>query len=123
MEAATPTDREKEDEEETTKPTALDFLFNEERQVENWKKQLDIYISEPEIGHNLGPLLWWKTHMDKYCTMKSLVQKYLSIPTTSASSERTFSSAGNIVTAKRSCLLPENVKILTFLYQNRRLMM
>ena len=88
MEAATSTDREKEDEEKTPKPTALDFLFNEARQVENWKKQLDMYTPEPEIGHNLGPLLWWKTHMDKYSTMKSLVQKYLSIPATSASSER-----------------------------------
>lgn len=63
IEAATPTDREEGDEEKTPKPTALDFLFNKERQEENGKKQLDMYISEPEIGHNLEPLLWWKTHV------------------------------------------------------------
>ena len=56
----------------------------------------------------------------KYSILSSLAKKYLSIPATSVSSERCFSTAGNIVTAKRSCLLPKNVDMLIFLYQNRK---
>ena len=41
-----------------------------------------------------------------------------SITVTSVPSERLFSSTGNLVSNKRSCLLPENVDKLLFLYEN-----
>ena len=47
-----------------------------------------------------------------------MARKYLRIPGTSVPSECAFSTAGNVVNAKRSCLLPENTNILTFLAQN-----
>ena len=37
---------------------------------------------------------------------------------TSVPSERLFSVAGNIVSAKRAALLPENVEKLVFLHEN-----
>ena len=43
---------------------------------------------------------------------------HICIPATSVPSERAFSTGGNIVNAKHSCLLPENTNMLTFLAQN-----
>lgn len=104
---------------ETPEVTALDFLFGEEAVSQNWKTQLESYVAEPQIGHNLDPLTWWKNHKEKYPDLLKLAHQYLGIPATSASSERTFSTAGNIVSPKRASLLPENINLLTFLYNNR----
>lgn len=98
--------------------TALDFLFQAETNRKDSNYQFHLYVSEAQISHNLDPIIWWKNHKEKYPALYKLALKYLSIPATSAVSERTFSTAGNIVTAKRSCLSPENVNMLTFLYQN-----
>ncbi|CAI6357053.1 unnamed protein product [Macrosiphum euphorbiae] len=78
------------------------------------------YLSEPQLRFDLNPLEWWRTREEKYPAIATIAKKYLAIPSTSASSERCFSTAGNIVTPKRSCLLPENVDMLVFLYQNRK---
>ena len=43
---------------------------------------------------------------------------YVHIQATSVPAERAFSSAGNIITAKRLCLLPDSVEMLTFLAAN-----
>jgi hypothetical protein len=48
-----------------------------------------------------------------------LDEMYLGIPATSASLEPVFSTAGNTVTSKQSCLLPENVNLLVFLHKNK----
>ena len=47
-----------------------------------------------------------------------MTRKYLCITATSVLSEQLFSTAGNIVTAKRGALLPENVEKLIFLHDN-----
>ena len=47
-----------------------------------------------------------------------MAQKYLGVVATSVPSERLFSTAGNVVTAKRSTLEPENVEKLVFLHDN-----
>jgi len=79
------------------------------------------YLSEPQLRFDLNSLEWWRTRENKYTAIAAIAKKYLAIPSTSASSERCFSTAGNIVTPKRKCLLPENVDMLVFLYQNRKL--
>jgi len=61
---------------------------------------------------------WWKNYCTQLPLLATLARKYLCIPATSVPSERAFSTAGNIVNAKRSCLLPENTNMLTFLAQN-----
>ncbi|CAI6370221.1 unnamed protein product [Macrosiphum euphorbiae] len=78
------------------------------------------YLSEPQLRFDLNPLEWWRTREEKYPAIATIAKKYLAIPSTSAI-QRCFSTAGNIVTPKRSCLLPENVDMLVFLYQNRKL--
>ena len=54
--------------------------------------------------------------------MAELARKYLCIPATSASAKRVFLAPGNIVTSERNCLLPENVKLVVFLYQNQKIL-
>ncbi|KAE9522596.1 hypothetical protein AGLY_017018 [Aphis glycines] len=85
------------------------------------KTLLDDEIQKPQLRFDLNPLEWWRIREEKYPAIATIAKKYLAIPFTSASSERCFSTAGNIVNPKRSCLLPENVDILVFLYQNRKL--
>jgi len=51
--------------------------------------------------------------------LAKLAKKYLPIPATSVPCERLFSTAGNIVNKKRSCLTPENVCKLVMLTENQ----
>ena len=64
------------------------------------------------------PLVWWKTYESQLPLLAKLARKYLCIPATSVPSERSFSTSGHIVNAKRACLLPENVDMLVFLAHN-----
>ncbi|KYQ58113.1 Zinc finger BED domain-containing protein 1, partial [Trachymyrmex zeteki] len=82
------------------------------------ESQLQAYLTKPQLRFNLDYLKWWKARADRFPILSNLARKYLCIPATSANSERTFFTAGNIVTPKRS-LFPENVNMLVFLYQNR----
>ena len=63
-------------------------------------------------------LLWWKNYHSQFPLLAKMARKYLCIPATSVPSERAFSTAGHVVNAKRSCLLPENVNMLVFLAHN-----
>lgn len=58
------------------------------------------------------PLEWWKVNQSAFAPMHDLALKYLSCPATSVPSERLFSKAGNIISKKRSSLLPENANKL-----------
>ncbi|KAK9528502.1 hypothetical protein VZT92_012656 [Zoarces viviparus] len=67
------------------------------------------------------PLVWWKSNECKYPHIAMMARRYLAVPGTLVPSERVFSTAGDIVTAKRSTLSPENVDILIFLKKNLKL--
>lgn len=104
--------------EEGAKATALSILFPEDSQVGCSMSELDNYAQEQAIKKYNCPLTWWQTHQDTYPKLSLLARKYLSIPATSTPSERIFSTAGNIVSAKRNCLDPKNVNKLIFLNFN-----
>lgn len=66
------------------------------------------YIKEPV--HTFTDVnKWWCEHAKVFPNLFRLFVKLSCVPATSASSERTFSTAGNVITDKRSLLLPENV--------------
>jgi len=101
----------------------LQFLFShEENNTNKASVQYQNYLGEPQLRYNLCPFEWWNSHEKKYPFIAQIAKKYLCIPATSVSSERCFSTAGNVVTSKRSCLSTENVNLLVFLYQNRQLL-
>nr|XP_054593369.1 E3 SUMO-protein ligase ZBED1-like [Nothobranchius furzeri] len=62
-------------------------------------------------------LQWWKEQQD-LPLLSSLAKRYLCIPATSVASERVFSTAGDIVSTKRSLLKHEHVDQLIFLKKN-----
>ena len=80
------------------------------------KKEIDHYKTEEPVIEN--PLEWWKKNKERFPGLATLAKRYLAITATSVPSERAFSLAGHIVNAKRSCLLPENVRMLLFLAEN-----
>jgi hypothetical protein len=61
---------------------------------------------------------WWQQNENEFPRLAKLAKKYLSIPSTSVSSERIFLTAGNLITKKRSALNPYLVNKLVFLKKN-----
>jgi hypothetical protein len=80
--------------------------------------EMSRYLSAPEVALSADPLQWWSIQAPAYPRLAKLARKYLCICGTSSSSERLFSVAGNIVTAKRSLLKPHKVDMLVFLANN-----
>ncbi|KAM3842884.1 E3 SUMO-protein ligase ZBED1-like [Diretmus argenteus] len=85
------------------------------------KTELQTYLLTPEIREDADPLQWWKKHQYSFPRLSKLAKKYLSIPATSAPSERLFSVGGNIVTCHRASLKPDVVDRLVFLANNLQL--
>ncbi|KAK0143585.1 Zinc finger BED domain-containing protein 1 [Merluccius polli] len=52
---------------------------------------------------------WWRCHQSEFPLIANLAKKYLCIPGTSVSSERVFSTAGDIVHSDRSVLSAQHV--------------
>ncbi|KAM9758712.1 E3 SUMO-protein ligase ZBED1-like [Menidia menidia] len=107
------------------KKTAMDQLFGEfittrtplKTMREKAKDEILKYRERDSLELGGDVLQWWKGQVD-LPLLSALAKDYLSIPATSVSSERVFSSAGNIVTAQRSLLHPDHVDQLIFLKKN-----
>lgn len=76
------------------------------------------YLQEEVLDASSDPLMWWRDNHRRFPLIAKLAQKYMCICATSTSSERMFSTAGNIVTPQRSCLKPHKVNMLVFLSRN-----
>ena len=76
--------------------------------------ELDKVLHEPLLVKQSDPLLWWRDNATIFPMLSKAAQRYLSSPATSVPSERLFSSAGDICSDKRTCLLAENVKCFVF---------
>ncbi|KAK1904230.1 Zinc finger BED domain containing protein 1 [Dissostichus eleginoides] len=87
-------------------------------EAEKIETELKSFLLTPEVDPDTNPLEWWKRHQPNFPRLSVLAKKYLSIPATSAPSERVFSVGGGIVTCHRACLKPEVVDRLVFLAKN-----
>lgn len=77
-----------------------------------------VYSQMPEVSAEDDPLSWWKTNMGTLPQLSEFARKYLCIAASSCSSERVFSTAGYIVSPRRSRLTQEHVDMLVFLSKN-----
>ena len=76
------------------------------------------YKTEPSISVDQPPLHWWSAHQHLYPNVSTLACKYLCVVTTSVLSEQLFSTVGNVISVKRTALLPVSVEELIFLHDN-----
>lgn len=70
------------------------------------------YVEHDPIGRKEDPLIYWKINQVAYPRLAKLAKRHLAIVDTSTPSERTFSTAGRIVSAARNRLTPKNVEML-----------
>jgi len=68
------------------------------------------------------PLDWWKTSAHRFKNFERLAVKYLAIPATSAPSERIWSQAARVLTAKQNMLLEEVSSAIMYCKENRELL-
>jgi len=74
------------------------------------------YISLPPLRIGDDPLAFWKGLKNTLPVLAVIARRYLAIPATSVPSERLFSEAGSIVSARRASLQPNRVRSLAFLH-------
>ena len=87
-------------------------------------QELDLYRETAGAQFNDGKLdvhspilMWWKKHAARFPYLSQLARRYLAMSATSASVERLFSVAGQVITAKRANLHPSTVTLLVFLHE------
>ena len=80
--------------------------------------EITAYKSETQLARIGNPLQWWKDNAFRYPLLSPVAQVLLSVPATSVPSERVFSTAGDICTAQRASLGPDQVDMLVFLKKN-----
>lgn len=82
---------------------------------ERYKKELKNYREESfDVGDD-HILDFWSKQMARYPYLSKLARQILSTPTSSASSERSFSVAGRVIEERRSCLDGSTVDAILFL--------
>lgn len=86
--------------------------------AEKAKDEIRRYRAARAAGLQENPLDWWRSNEREYPLLARVAKRYLCVPGTSVASERVFSTAGDIVTAKRSCLTSGHVNELLFLQKN-----
>lgn len=81
-----------------------------------YSKELNEYLNtvSPEEDlrndeNSIALLKWWFNHQFVFPQLFKIFMRISSIPASSAPSERCFSITGQIITDRRSCLLPKNV--------------
>ena len=78
------------------------------------EEEVQHYRSVQSLSVESNPLVWWKDNEEQFPHLAKLAKRFLGIPATSVPSERVFSTAGDIVTAQRASLSPDNVDMMLF---------
>ena len=95
------------------------FRNTSAKQVSEFKDECIKYetvIKEAEEGEDI--LEWWSKHQAILPLLSYMARVLFAVPASSSKSERVFSVAGNVVTAKRARLDPEKVEDLVILKTN-----
>lgn len=90
-----------------------------EDEYEGLKKEYATFVSTKFRSDDVWD--WLKVNKKNFPRIHAICMRLLVIPAASASSERLFSRAGNVITAKRSALLPDSASDSIFLASNSKL--
>ena len=82
--------------------------------------EVDVYVKEPVVPRDSNVLEWWKTNRKKFPFMSRFARKILCVPAASSTSERVFSTAGNIISERRTNLNIGNIEMLVYMKENFR---
>jgi len=88
----------------------LEALFGNENEaaeapqvnVLNQENEVSNYLNEARLSLNANPLVFWRANAKKYPLLSKIARKVLSVPASSGSIERAFSTAGAISRTRRS---------------------
>ena len=83
--------------------------------VSTIEKEMNMYLEGKPCIRKRDPLTWWQEQEKYLPNMAKAARKYLSIPANSVPSERVFSKAGEIVSARRNRIKSKNVDMILFL--------
>ncbi len=81
--------------------------------------EIAAFKNEPPISSKDDPLDWWKRKQTVFPRLAACARKYLAVPASSAPVERMFSTAGLVVTAKRTRLHSSIVNDIVVLNQSQ----
>ena len=82
--------------------------------------EIGTYLQLEEIELDANPFTWWYERREKFPILNYLAKKYLAVYACSTASERLFSDAGNVLSAKRTRMCPRLFKKLIFLKRNSK---
>ncbi|KAF2882508.1 hypothetical protein ILUMI_23669 [Ignelater luminosus] len=82
-----------------------------------WEMQ---FVQDSAINTNISPVTFWKGISTEF-PLRFVAEAVLTMPATSAATERSFSSYGNIHTKKRNRLSVKRAGILTYVNHNLKL--
>ena len=90
------------------------------RDISAIDKELDYWLRSVPKGTStdIDILDFWKNKESELPLLAKVAKKYYGIPITSASSERLFSAAGNVITSARTLLNTEKAEQLIFIHDN-----
>jgi hypothetical protein len=91
---------------------------NLKKRVSPADDEVGLYLQSEEINLEANPFMWWYERKEKFPVLNLLAKKYLAVYACSTASERLFSDAGNLLTAKRTRMSPRLFKELMFLKRN-----
>lgn len=93
-------------------------IFDKQDQSQISINEVAEYLKEEKIKFSQNPFEWWANKKSKYPILSRLARIYLAVPATSTPSERLFSNAKNLLTAKRSRINAKLFKYIIFLKRN-----
>ena len=82
--------------------------------LNEFNDELRMYEQMPVSRLSEDPIQFWKNNITSFPSLHTIAMKYLSIPGSSATSERVFSCAGFVADELRNILSSRNVEMLVF---------
>ena len=87
------------------------------------EKEIAVMLQEKASHEECNDILnWWRKYVKVLPVLSTVAPRFLSVQASSAASERTFSYASHIVSARCSRLHAGTLHKLSFLHANRKLL-